>query len=126
MKARTPTRETHPVPGKSISSQSIPDPQPQAARAKEADHGQPPSLEQSFFHSESTDPAGCKILFLEQNIKKTERPGCSADNKDAQSWTACFMYGILESFSLVCWHEHSPELRIHFNRLKSPSRLEAP
>lgn len=61
MKARTPTRGTHPVPSKSISSQSIPD---------------IPSLlplNNVFLPSGSTDPAGRKILFLEQNIEKTER-----------------------------------------------------
>ena len=59
MKARTTTRGTHLVPSKSISSPSIPDtPQPQAAKAKEADQGQPPSVEQRFLLSESTDPAG--------------------------------------------------------------------
>ena len=82
-------------------------------------------LNNVFLHSESTDPGGQKVPFLEQNIEKTKRPRCSAVNKHAQSWTACFIYGILESFSLVCWHEHSTELRIHFNRLEKPSRLEA-
>ena len=78
-------------------------------------------LNNVFLPSESTDPAGQKVPFLGQNIEKTKRPGCSAVNKHAQSWTACFIYGILKSFSLVCRHEHSPKLRIHFNRLEKPS-----
>ena len=83
-------------------------------------------LNNVFLPSESTDPAGRKFLFLEQNIEKTERPGRSAINKHVQPWTACFMCGILESFPLAYRHEHSPELRIYFNRLEKPSRLESP
>jgi hypothetical protein len=58
-------------------------------------------LENVFLPSESSDPGGQKVPFFEQNVEKTERPRCSAVNKHAQSWTACFIYGILESFPLV-------------------------
>ena len=68
------------------------------AAASKHDQGQPPFLEQRFFLSESTEPGGQKVPFLEQNIEKTERPGCSVINKHVQPWTACFMCGILESF----------------------------
>ena len=82
MKARTPTRGTHPVPSKSISSQSIPDiPSLKPLKQRRLTMASLLPLNNVFLPSGSTDPAGRKILFLEQNIEKTERPGRSAINK---------------------------------------------
>ena len=102
MKARTPTRGTHPFPSKSISSPSIPDiPSLKPLKQRRLTMASLLPLDNVFFPRESTDPAGQKVPFLEQNIEKTKRPGCSAVNKHTQSWTACFIYGILESFPLA-------------------------